>query len=111
MKKKSGSENPQVIDLYLSHELFNTVISMLSMFMLTSESNPYAIFAEKLYKKIMNYGRYFLNNGEENVAVHLYENESALLIKLFAIYVNAIETPNNDYFEEFKINRKNNIKL
>ncbi len=35
-----------------------------------------------------------MNGDEENVAVYFYENEAALLIKIFAIYANALE--NND---------------
>ena len=53
---------------------------------------------------ILSYGRGLKHNEEENVVVFLYEDGSAVLIKLFAIYINTIEKEQKDYVEEIEKN-------
>lgn len=79
------------VEVFISKNLCDSVISVLTSFIIADSENKYAVYAQKIKDKILRYGRIFENNGEENVAVYFYENEAAILIKLFAIYINATE--------------------
>ena len=74
------------VEVFITADLCNSLISVLDSFIATDSKNKYAVYAQKIKDKIMKHGRHFMNNDEENVAVYFYENEAALLIKLFAIY-------------------------
>ncbi len=89
MKKisKRGS-----VEVFITTDLCDSLISALDSFIVADSRNKYAVYAQKIKDKILKYGRRFMNGDEENIAVYFYENEAALLIKLFAIYVNATES-------------------
>lgn len=86
------------VEVFLTREFLNSMISVLDSYIAIDETNRYSIYAERLKNKILNHGRKFMYNDEEQVVIYFYENESALLIKLFSIYVNAIEKTPEDYF-------------
>mgnify|MGYP004621309223 FL=1 len=79
------------VEVFISKALCDSIISVLTSFIVADSKNKYAVYAQKIRNKILKHGRVFENNGEKNVAIYFYENESAMLIKLFAIYINAIE--------------------
>mgnify|MGYP006966757007 CR=1 FL=1 len=79
------------VEVFISADLCSSLISVLNSFIAADFTNKYAVYAQKIRNKILKHGRVFENNGEKNVAIYFYENESAMLIKLFAIYLNAIE--------------------
>lgn len=95
MKQKRGA-----VEVFLTRVFFNSLVSVLSNFIKADGTNKYGIYAQLLKEKILRHGRKFTHNGEENVAVYFYDNEAAMLIKLFAIYINAIENPAADYFSQ-----------
>ncbi|MGN1201871.1 MAG: hypothetical protein ACI4RF_01135 [Eubacterium sp.] len=92
------------VEVFISRDFFNSLVSVLSNFIKADGTNKYGVYAQLLKEKILRHGRKFSHNGEENVAVYFYENEAAMLIKLFAIYINAIENPADDYF--FQVGKK-----
>ena len=92
-KNKTGN-----VELYISKELFNSLVSVLTSFIEAGEANKYGVYAAKLKNKIMKYSRSFIHNETENAAIYFYEDEAAMLIKLFAIYISATEDPSEDYF-------------
>ena len=106
MKGKRENSKKGKVEVFISKDFCNSIISVLSNFIVADSSNKYGVYAQKIKNKILNHGRIFDNNGEENVAVYFYESEAALLIKLFAIYINATENTTDDYFQNSKIKKK-----
>lgn len=79
------------VEIFITTDLCDSLMSVLDSFIVADSKNKYAVYAQKIKNKILKHGRYFMNGDEENVAIYFYENEAALLIKIFAIYANAIE--------------------
>lgn len=77
------------VEVFITADLCNSLIVALESFIVADSRNKYAVYAQRIKDKILNHGRCFMNGDEENVAIYFYENEAALLIKMFAIYVNA----------------------
>lgn len=96
------------VKIFMAKEICNSLISVLDSYIAADETNKYGVYAKKLKHTILTYGRGLKHNEEENVAVFLYEDESAVLIKLFAIYINAIEKTPEDYFEKIGKTKNNN---
>ena len=92
--------------IFMTRELCNSLIAVLDNYIAADETNKYSEFAKKLKRTILFYGRKLMHNEKENIVLYLYEDEAAVLIKLFAIYINAIEEPPKDYFDEIR-NGKN----
>ena len=91
MKNKRKNLKRGAVEVFITADVCNSLISALDSFIVADSGNKYAVYAQKIKDKILKHGRWFMNGDEENVAIYFYENESALLIKMFAIYVNAIE--------------------
>lgn len=77
------------VEVFITADLCNSLIVALESFIVADSRNKYAVYVQRIKDKILNHGRCFMNGDEENVAIYFYENETALLIKMFAIYVNA----------------------
>ena len=91
MKTERKNSKRGAVEVFITADLCNSLISALDSFIVADSGNKYAVYAKKIKDKILKHGRWFMNGDEENVAIYFYENESALLIKMFAIYVNATE--------------------
>ncbi len=91
--KKRGS-----IEVFLPKDIFNSLVSVLEAFVAADETNKYADYAKHLKNKVMRYGRKFTNHSEEKIVIYFYEAEAAMLIKLLAIYVNAVDTSGDDFY-------------
>lgn len=91
MKNKRKNSKRGAVEVFITTDLCNSLISALNSFIVADSGNKYAVYAQKIKDKILKHGRIFLNGNEENVAIYFYENEATLLIKMFAIYVNATE--------------------
>lgn len=111
MKGKRKNSKKGSIEVFISKDFCNSMISVLSSFIVADSSNKYSIYAQRLKEKILKHGRTFTNQGEENAAIYFYENEAAMLIKLFAIYVNATENTTEDYFFQIGKNQKKDYKI
>ena len=96
-ERKSGS-----VEVFLTNDLFNSLVSVLDVFIKTDSESIYRKYAVKLKNKIMNYTRIYNQNNEEKAAIYFYEEEAAMLIKLFILYNNAIEKPTQNFFEIYK---------
>ncbi|MDE5752948.1 MAG: hypothetical protein K2H89_00155 [Oscillospiraceae bacterium] len=105
---KNPKSNRGAVEVFLTRKFLNSLISVLDSYIAADTTNKYSIYAERLKNKILNHGRKFLHNEEEQVVIYFYENESALLIKLFAIYINVIEKTSEDYFEKIGKTKNNN---
>ncbi|MBR3026150.1 MAG: hypothetical protein IKN85_13660 [Oscillospiraceae bacterium] len=102
-ERKSGA-----VEVFLTDELFNSLLSVLETYIKTEVESVYTEYALKLKNKIMNHTRIYMKNGEENAAIYFYEKEAAMLIKLFIMYDNAIENPSKNFFEIFKKTKSEN---
>ncbi len=108
MSKKNSKSNRGCVEVFLTKEFLNSMISVLTSYISADETNKYGVYAKRLKHKILNYGRKFLHQDEENIVIYFYEDEAAVLIKLFSIYINAIEEPQGDYFQEIGKTKNNN---
>lgn len=93
MKRKKGA-----VEVFISKDFFNSLVSVLSAFIQADAENKYGVYAARLKRKIMQYSRGFIHNEEENAAIYFYEDEAAMLIKLFSMYVNAMQKPTENHF-------------
>ena len=91
MKYENKNPKKGSVKIFLSVSLRDSIISVLDTFISADSQNHYSVYAQKIKNKILKYGRKTTHNGEQNVAIYFYETEAALLIKLFAIYINATE--------------------
>ena len=91
MKGERKNSRKGSVEVFISRKLCDSIISVLTSFIVADSENKYSVYAQRIKDKILKHGRIFENNGEENVAIYFYENETAILIKLFAIYINATE--------------------
>lgn len=93
MKQKRGA-----VEVFLARDFFNSLVSVLSGFIQADAENKYGVYAARLKQKIMRYGRSFIHQKEENAVIYFYEDEAAMLIKLFSMYMNAMQQPTENYF-------------
>lgn len=104
MEKNNKKSSKGGIEVFMTKDFFNSLISILQYFIIADSENKYGVYAQKIKNKIMRYSRTFVSDGEENAVVYFYEDEAAILIKLFTIYFNATENSSADYFSQ--ISRK-----
>lgn len=95
MKKE---QKKGTVELFLPREFFNSLVSVLTAYIDADSTNKYGVYAARLKRKILKHGRTFTHEGEENVAMYFFEQEAAMLIKLFAIYNSATAKSSADYF-------------
>lgn len=93
MKQKRGA-----VEVFLKRDFFNSLVSVLSNFIQADAENQYGIYATRLKKKVLRYSRSFIHNETENAVIYFYEDEAAMLIKLFSMYMNAMQQPTENYF-------------
>ena len=110
MAEKIEGKRSDTVELYFNRSQTNGLIYVLDCFMKADKTNKYGQYATSLRKAITNYSRMFESNGEEKIAFHLFNKEAATLIKLFSIYVSAIQEMPEQYFDgivEAIMNRSN----
>lgn len=88
------------VEVFLPRPFANALLSMLSVFAAADGENRYGVYARNIKSKILRHGRTFEHEGDDNVAVYFYPDEAALLIKLCAIYICAIDDTGDDFFSE-----------
>ncbi len=99
MAEKKESKRATAIELYFNRSQTNGLIYVLDCFMKADKTNKYGKYAASLRKAIENYSRAFVSDGEEKIAFHLYNKEAATIIKLFSIYISAIQDMPEQYFD------------
>lgn len=90
------------VRIFLQKEFFNSIITVLSTFEKADSTNKYGTYARLLKETMIRDSRIIKKDGIENAMVYLYEEEAAVLIKLTAIYFNAIGNSDDDYFSQIK---------
>lgn len=110
MAEKLDNKKKAAVELYFSRNQTNGLIYVLDCFVKADKTNKYGKYAAALKKAITNYSRVFVSDGEEMIAFHLYNREAATIIKLFSIYVSAVQEMPEQYFDrivEAIMNRSN----
>lgn len=105
---KNKKNRRGAVEVFMTRDFLNSMISVLENYIAIDTTNKYSIYAKRLKNKILNHGRKFIYNDEEQVVIYFYEHEAALLIKLFSIYVNAIEETPENYFDRIGKTKNNN---
>ena len=70
------------------------------LFVKADKTNKYGKYAAALKKAITNYSRIFVSDGEDMIAFHLFNKEAATIIKLFSIYIAAVQEMPEQYFDQ-----------
>ena len=94
------------IAVYLTREQINALLYLLDCFPAADSNSIFASDAEKLKRKILLHGRTFNDRGDEKVSLYFYENEAAILLKAFFLFVYCREYPLKDYIGAFKMRKK-----
>ena len=97
---KRGNQKRGAVEVFLTREFFNSLMTSLTAFEAVSAQNKYSGYALRIKNKIMRYSRRFTHDGEEQIVTYFYEDEAAMLIKLLAIYCHVIAKPSADFFSE-----------
>lgn len=97
---KDKKEKSPAVELYFNRSQTNGLFYVLDCFIKADKTNKYGKYAAALKKAIMSYSRIFVSEGEEKIAFHLFHKEAATIIKLFSIYISAVQEMPEQYFEQ-----------
>ncbi len=100
MADKKESKKSAVVELYFSRNQTNGLMYVLDCFVKADKTNKYGKYAAALKKSITNYSRIFVSDGEDMIAFHLFNKEAATIIKLFSIYIAAVQEMPEQYFDQ-----------
>lgn len=89
--------NPTV-ELFLSRDQINGLMYVFDSYLKADAKHKYGRFADKMKNKILNHSLILLRDEEETIKLHMYESDIAIMIKLFATYISAIQEMPRDYF-------------
>lgn len=99
MAEKKENKKSAAVELYFSRNQTNGLMYVLDCFVKADKTNKYGKYAAALKKAITNYSRIFVSDGEEMIAFHLFNKEAATIIKLFSIYISAVQEMPEQYFD------------
>ena len=100
MADKKESKKSAAVELYFSRNQTNGLMYVLDCFAKADKTNKYGKYAAAIKKAITNYSRIFVSDGEEMIAFHLFNKEAATIIKLFSIYIAAVQEMPEEYFDQ-----------
>ena len=100
MADKKKSKKSAAVELYFSRNQTNGLMYVLDCFVKADKTNKYGKYAAALKKAITNYSRIFVSDGEDMIAFHLFNKEAATIIKLFSIYIAAVQEMPEQYFDQ-----------
>ncbi len=100
MADKKESKKSAAVELYFSRNQTNGLMYVLDCFVKADKTNKYGKYAAALKKAITNYSRIFVSDGEDMIAFHLFNKEAATIIKLFSIYIAAVQEMPEQYFDQ-----------
>jgi hypothetical protein len=112
LKKKFNKKgNTPPVGVFLSDEVFNNLIAVLSSYIETEKIvgiTDYSKNSAVLEQKIMRYARKFIDRtGRENAAIYFFENEASVLIELLLSALSTDKKSPINYFKNIKENKKN----
>jgi hypothetical protein len=94
------------IKIILNNETYNLMMSVLHEWKIfgteNEKSNSFSRSAIALKTKIEKYSWVFPQSGQENVAIHFFENEAATMIELLIFSMWGRVAVDKNYFSELK---------
>ena len=96
------------VELILTREFFNSLVSVLETFAVGDENNKYSIYAQRLREKILRYSRSIRERASQSAVTYFYEDEAAVLIKLLVMYAYATGMGGEDAFSQIGKKRATN---
>ncbi|MCQ2408872.1 MAG: hypothetical protein MJ065_10160 [Oscillospiraceae bacterium] len=91
------------VAVYMSKELLNGMLCCLDFLIAVDEKQgEWEKHAQRIKDKILKFGRKFTNEDGESVVIYFYENEAAILLKAFSLYVFLKDQPQRDYIGMMK---------
>lgn len=108
MKKNSARKERGAIEVFLSPEEVNALLSALNAIAVADPENRTARHAERLKQKILKHGRRFTDKGTESSVTYFYIEEAATMIHLFSFYTIVTQKPEmvTDFFSQMGRPRK-----
>lgn len=107
-KKTNGKGKVGAVEVSMTREDFNSLVTLLDLFQQAGSENKYAKYAAALKEKMLRHSRRYTHKNENKTVTYFYEVEAALMIKLTAFYLNAIGIGNQDYYAEIGKGREKN---
>lgn len=102
-KHQTGENVTGIMNVSKSCNFLNEELSadyVLDCFVKADKTNKYGKYAAALKKAVTNYSRMFVSDGEEMIVFHLFNKEAATIIKLFSIYIAAVQEMPEQYFDQ-----------
>ena len=97
------------VAVMLNREQVNALLQMLCQLSAIDAQNAVSQSAQKVMQKILKYGRTFKTKGDEKVSIYFYDNEAVQLIRLTGLYLSAVQTNAEDYFDRIGLSRKKGL--
>ncbi|MCR4761549.1 MAG: hypothetical protein K5705_14995 [Oscillospiraceae bacterium] len=97
------------VAVMLDREHTNALLQMLYQLSAIDAQNAVSQAAQKLMQKILKHGRTFKTKGDEKVSIYFYDNEAVQLIRLTGLYLSAMQTNEEDYFDRIGLSRKKGL--
>ncbi len=95
------------VAVYLSKELLNGMLCCLDYLIAIDEQHgEWEKHAQRIKDKILKHGRKFTSDDSESVVIYFYENEAAILLKAFSLFVFLRTNPQKDYMSLMKTQKK-----
>ena len=86
------------VQVFLDRNSLNAMLCCLD-YLITASDGEWNTFASRLKAKIMKHSRAFKNQEADCAAIYFYENEAAVLIKAFSLFVFLTRNPSKDYYD------------
>lgn len=95
-----------ITELYLTKNQVNALMYVLDNYLNSKTKHRYVEYAEKMKRKVLNFGRAFNNKGDEMLALHMYDTDFTVIIKLLTTFISVIPKNPKDYFSEIVASKK-----
>ena len=89
-----------ITELYLTKNQVNGLLYVIDCYLQSNADHKYVEFAEKMKQKIIKHGRLFKSRDGETLALHMYDTDFTVMIKLLSTYISAVQEMPKDYFSD-----------
>lgn len=95
------------VAVYMSKELLNGMLYCLDyLIAIDEQQGEWEKHAQRIKDKILTHGRKFTSDDTESVVIYFYENEAAILLKAFSLFVFLKDNPVQDYMNRMQTQKK-----
>ena len=97
---KNTKKNLGPIQVYLSRDQVNGLLSMLDTLKITGYDTAFGDMAKVLRDKILKYGKPIQCGDMDQVLIYFYDNEAERLITLVSLYLALTASSMHDFYPE-----------